>query len=236
MIRAIFLDCGAVLVAPVTGDWMLPLGFEDVLGEDFMDRHLDSFRQVRTGYVHLLPDANRVDTDEAECQMFIDYYQQVLNAMGTPITREQAEQLARLQAYGNDRYQLFDDVLPSLARWRGKYMLGIISDAPPSTRRIMDRAGVTDAMDRAVYSCELGVLKPHPDIYRYALDQLGVAPEEAVFVDDMPGNLYGAEALGIRGIQMCREMPPRFSPAPRWDGPVVHNLAELDALLGSDGK
>ena len=43
------------------------------------------------------------------------------------------------------------------------------------------------------------LLKPHPELYRRALARFGLVPHEALFVDDRPINVHGAEALGMRG-------------------------------------
>jgi len=51
-----------------------------------------------------------------------------------------------------------------------------------------------------VVSWELGVLKPDARIYRIALERLGVPAGEALFVDDRPENVAGAEAVGMRGL------------------------------------
>ena len=45
-----------------------------------------------------------------------------------------------------------------------------------------------------------GVLKPDPRIYQRVLARVGVAPEQAVFIDDFPRNIAGAEAAGLHGI------------------------------------
>lgn len=230
-IKAILLDCGGVLVKPTTGDWALGPGYEAVLGGSFVSTHLDAFRTARSGLTSMLPDANVVATDEEEYAMFIPLYEKLFEAIGMPLHREALEQLAWQQVYQDERYILFDDVLPMLEAWHRTYKLGIVSDAPPSTRRIMDSMGVSRLIDGATYSCNIGVLKPGVAIYQRTLDLLGVAAENAIFVDDIPGNLHGAQALGIRGIQMRRPMPALFPQATAWDGPIVHNFAELDALL-----
>ena len=41
------------------------------------------------------------------------------------------------------------------------------------------------------------LLKPDPAIYRLGLDRFGLAPHEALFVDDRPINVHGAEAVGM---------------------------------------
>jgi len=59
---------------------------------------------------------------------------------------------------------------------------------------------VDDLFEVVVDSSHAGVRKPDPAIFRLATDALGVAPERCVFLDDFPGNIAAAEALGIRGI------------------------------------
>lgn len=231
MIRALLLDVGGVMVAPPTGDWLLGPDYREVLGDDFARERLERFRQARGALLHMLPDANVVADDDAEYAMFIPYYEAALAAADIAITRAQAERMAYMQVYRDDRYTLFADVLPWLDAWRGRLRLGIVSDAPPSTRRILDTMGVMGRVDGATFSSQLGVLKPDPAIYRATLDQLGIGPGDAVFVDDIAGNLRGAQALGMRAVQMRRDMPEHFAAAPAWDGPIAHSFAELDAIL-----
>ena len=45
-----------------------------------------------------------------------------------------------------------------------------------------------------------GILKPDPRAYRLVLDQLGLAAEECVFVDDQDRNIRGAQAVGLRAV------------------------------------
>jgi HAD superfamily hydrolase (TIGR01509 family) len=52
---------------------------------------------------------------------------------------------------------------------------------------------------KCVLSYEVGQLKPHPEIYRAALEQAG-AVERVVFIDDMLVNIDAARTFGIRGI------------------------------------
>ncbi len=55
--------------------------------------------------------------------------------------------------------------------------------------------------DAVVLSCEHGVRKPDPAIYRIALDAIGLPPAECVFVDDIGGNLKPAKALGMTTVK-----------------------------------
>lgn len=58
---------------------------------------------------------------------------------------------------------------------------------------------VLSEFDAAVASFEVGVLKPHPLVYRAALEKAG-SPERAIFIDDIATNAAGAQVLGITGV------------------------------------
>lgn len=228
MVKAIILDCGGVMVSPTTGDWLLAPTFEQVLGEDFIEKHLDRFREIRTKHFHFLPDVNRIDSDEEEFFLFNKLYRAIFDEMELSLSDAQIVEIAHIQTYRDDRYVLFEDVLPYLSQWHGKYKLGIVSDAPPSTRRILAKEGIMDYIDAATFSCDVGVLKPDPLIYCATLDRLNIQPDEALFVDDMPSKLRGALDLGIRCVQMRRPMPSLFPAVSQWQGDSVSNFKELD--------
>lgn len=54
--------------------------------------------------------------------------------------------------------------------------------------------------DVLVWSYQLGMAKPAPGIYRYALDRLGTQPGETLFLDDKRENVDAAAAFGMRGM------------------------------------
>jgi putative hydrolase of the HAD superfamily len=54
--------------------------------------------------------------------------------------------------------------------------------------------------DVLVWSYQLGIAKPDPAIYRYALEKLGTQPAETLFIDDKAENVEAAVALGMKGI------------------------------------
>src|SRR5262249_51860859 len=58
---------------------------------------------------------------------------------------------------------------------------------------------LADFFTACYVSGELGLLKPHAEIYRHVLGDLGITPAEAVFIDNRASNVAGAEALGITG-------------------------------------
>ena len=62
---------------------------------------------------------------------------------------------------------------------------------------VYDRERFPELFDAVVISGEVGLRKPDPAIYRLAADRLELAPDRLVFVDDLPGNLKPARAMGM---------------------------------------
>ena len=83
---------------------------------------------------------------------------------------------------------------------RGKFKTGLISNAWSGLRDFIVREKFDDAFDKIIISAEVGAAKPEPKIFQIALEQLGVSPNEAVFVDDFLINIEGCEKVGIKGI------------------------------------
>ncbi|NMO91045.1 HAD-IA family hydrolase [Actinomycetospora sp. TBRC 11914] len=61
---------------------------------------------------------------------------------------------------------------------------------------------VLSRFDTIVDGSVTGVLKPDPGAYRIALEALGCAADEVVFVDDIPGNCAGARRAGLVTIEV----------------------------------
>jgi putative hydrolase of the HAD superfamily len=77
---------------------------------------------------------------------------------------------------------------------------------------------LSELFELVLDSCEVGLRKPDPAIFRMALEALGVTdPARAVFVDDHEANVRAARALGLQGVLV--------GPDP------TSALAELDALI-----
>lgn len=69
-------------------------------------------------------------------------------------------------------------------------------------------SGVAEALalfDLVVESSIEGIRKPDPRIYTNTCERLGVAPENAVFLDDLGINLKPARALGMQTIKVVSE-------------------------------
>jgi putative hydrolase of the HAD superfamily len=54
--------------------------------------------------------------------------------------------------------------------------------------------------DVTIFSCEVGCVKPDVGIYQRLLEELGVAGNQVLFIDDRSDNVRAATDLGIHGI------------------------------------
>jgi putative hydrolase of the HAD superfamily len=83
--------------------------------------------------------------------------------------------------------------------------LGLVSNAfdpPELLHGDLEQLGIAQRIDYAVFSSEVGTRKPHRAIFERALDALGVAPAEALFVGDrLVQDVQGAAAVGMRTVQ-----------------------------------
>ena len=59
-----------------------------------------------------------------------------------------------------------------------------------------------EQFDVVVESATFGERKPHPSIYDEVIARLKISPEEAVFLDDIGGNLKAAKKVGIQTIKV----------------------------------
>jgi len=76
---------------------------------------------------------------------------------------------------------------------------GLLSNLPQSLAHALRATpAFLQHFDQVTFSCELGVIKPHPQIYRRAIEDLQIAPAEGLFIDDRPLNIEGAQAVGLR--------------------------------------
>lgn len=88
-------------------------------------------------------------------------------------------------------------------RERG-YTLGLISNtywAADLHDRHLAEHDLLDLLPLRVYSCDSPYRKPHPAIFRAALDALGVEPQQAAYVGDrLDVDVAGAQAAGMASV------------------------------------
>ncbi|NHC46320.1 HAD-IA family hydrolase [Motilibacter aurantiacus] len=119
--------------------------------------------------------------------------------LGRPATGDELAELVRRDV---DSWlhvnQAVAGALPGL-RARG-VRLGLLSNAPAAIARRLEEQPWTQALHAMTFSCDIPAAKPDPAAYTAALDALGAAAEDVVFVDDRAENVEGARALGITAV------------------------------------
>jgi epoxide hydrolase-like predicted phosphatase len=109
-----------------------------------------------------------------------------------------------------------DEMLDAVAAFkRAGVRTGLVSNSWGHGR--YDRARFPELFDGWVISGEVGLRKPDPEIYRMGAEAIGLPPERCVFVDDLPGNLKPARAMGMATVHHVR---------------AEETIPELEALLG----
>lgn len=60
-----------------------------------------------------------------------------------------------------------------------------------------ERTPYVEALDGAYYSCDIGVAKPSAAFFEHIVTDLGLAPNQVLFLDDQPKNVVGAQSAGL---------------------------------------
>ena len=129
----------------------------------------------------------------------ITFWQKLLRDAGLPL--DHVEELNRWDG------RLWGGETPAMVRWQQALqqrglLTAILSNMGDSVLdHILSKHAWIQRFDVLVWSYQLGIAKPDPAIYRYALDKLGTRPEETLFIDDKRENIEAARALGIQSIE-----------------------------------
>lgn len=138
--------------------------------------------------------------------------------------------------YRRESLRLFDDV-QELSLLQPRFSLALVTNGASDTQR--ENLRVLDIEHRfgaVVISGEVGVAKPDARIFRLALDELGVLPENAWHVgDDLNTDVAGAKAAGLTAVWLNRGDDPWKEGRPRPDY-EIRSLRDLAALLSAAGN
>jgi putative hydrolase of the HAD superfamily len=132
-----------------------------------------------------------------------------------------------------DRSVLLDPDALQVLSWLGAHGIkrGVCSNAPfppQMMRRQVDTNGVGEMVDAVVFSSEVGRRKPAPEVYRAALDAIGVDARHTLFVGDRVREDYeGPRAIGMRAV-ICTAHAEEAPPA---GVPTIASLSEVTNLL-----
>lgn len=145
--------------------------------------------------------------------------------------------LAEIQARWFDcaESELYPDVKKVLLELRKmKLKTGLISTAyEEDIDAIFEKVGLHRELFHIVIGANtIKKEKPHPDVFKYALEKLKVKPEQAIFVGDhIDADYKGAQKVGIRPLLMRRTVTPEASNASLQ---TIGSLAEILQYINED--
>ena len=231
-IRAIFLDAGNTLVFPRLEVIIADLeahGHAATL-EDFYaaerlaKQKLDDrlWPQIRAGTV----------PEQIDYYYWSEYLREFMRRLGAP-ERERGELTRRLiESFQN--IQLWSRVMPGTApflEWllAEGYLLGVISNSVGTLEGQLIRLDLARYFQAILDSAIVGIQKPHPGIFKLALQRLGVEGGESVFVGDTYAtDVGGAQLAGLTGVLL-----DGVGAYPDAACPKVSSLPELAKVLES---
>jgi len=171
------------------------------------------------------------DSDERVRGFWSSYYAQALIDAGVDLPRE--ELLSAGEAVYDwyqdpTQWEPFPETLEALTRAHEiGFIQGVVSDWGTDLVPILHAHEVTRHLDFVVASATVGVAKPHPDVFRFALARAGLKPAETVYV----GDSYVSDVLGARTAGISAILIDRAGKAPEVDCPVVSSLLDVFDLV-----
>lgn len=188
-IKGIFFDAAGVLYSRSghTADFALNLLREEGYRVDIPDQsqsRLDTLRlQANQGLAN-----------------YRTYWDQYLLLRGVEHPEDRQRMTDRIIDFSN-AVQPVPDGPETLAELKKRgFVLGIVTDTMYPLewkKRRLEKAGVADFIDIIACSTALGVHKPDPAIYQYAIQQLHLSPQETAFVGHLAVELDGARSAGM---------------------------------------
>jgi putative hydrolase of the HAD superfamily len=127
----------------------------------------------------------------------IGHYRRMLAKAGVSLDDDSLAQIARADI---DCWKYIDPATLQLMRdiKASGLRLGILSNIPRDFPR--DSVPAFAEADIAVYSCDLGIIKPEAGIYEKLREKAGCLYEDIVFFDDKEDNVARAKELGIQAF------------------------------------
>lgn len=137
----------------------------------------------------------RLERGELTLEQFLPIFEAECRAAGQTISASRLMQMVRAATVPRP------EMLGAIRRIRAA---GLRTAAVTNNWKSEEEGLGVDAelFDLVVESARLGIRKPDPRIFTYTCEQLGIAPAQAVFLDDIGRNLKAARALGMTTIKV----------------------------------
>jgi putative hydrolase of the HAD superfamily len=221
-LRAVLFDVDFTIAKP--GPDLGPEGYQRLGGRFGLALDPARYDDARARAVETLERHPELDHDE---EVWVLFTEQIIRGMGGNSNRayECAVEMTRAWEHAHN-FDIFEDVLPTLAELRRHELrIGLVSNTSRDLDAFVSHHGLD--VDAVVSSGRHGKTKPHPTIFRAALELLEVEAAEAVMVgDSVDDDVDGARAVGMLALLIDRD--DRYPDA----GEKLTDLRALPAALG----
>lgn len=230
--RAVFLDIGDTVMRPnPSWEHIYAIAFE----EHGVEVELPELRDaLRAAYHHggWGFEGGFEASEETSYRRTVEIDQAAIAELGVgPMPEAFFRRLSELFLFVSN-WHVFPDTLPAIEALRARgLVIGAVSNWVWQLPELLHALELVRHFDFIAASARIGFEKPHPEIFRYALEQAGVAPGEAIHVGDhIDADVQGAQGVGIAPVLIDRH--ERFRPEDVPDGvPVISSLTELIPIV-----
>lgn len=165
------------------------------LGRDF------SPVQMRTAYKHAWEHFDDLWAKQIAFNAE-DGLREMLRALNAELPKENFERVVRYFEEAHQAPQPLEGALEAVTQLAQKYPLALISDTAWTPGRVLRQIfahyKILDCFRVLIFSGEVGMTKPHPQMFQPALDSLGIQPYECLHVGDLQHtDIAGAKAVGM---------------------------------------
>ncbi len=154
------------------------------------------------------------------------FFAGILKKLNLEPDKKRVNALTKIWLSRLDGIRPFPETFDVLGKLKKKYKLGVISNTDRSgSNYSVSNYELSEYMDAMIFSCDVGLLKPNPEIFELAARRMGVSCNDSVMVgDNLDVDIRGAERAGMRGIWLDRAGAGDAEKS-------IKNLSELENLL-----
>ena len=220
-LKAIFFDVGNTLLFPAWNKMLAALHQQRIVPDP---KRLQSIEcQTKNEF-----DATLRSGSPADHGFWYIFYSHLLDSLSMKDDRLH-DQLVSATRISANWCEIRPGTRETLLRLRKQYRMGVISNADGKIAGVLERCGIADCFQTIVDSAIVGYEKPHPAIFEAALQGMGSAAPESLYVGDIYSVDYvGATAAGMGAVLMDICGAYRDSKLPR-----VETLEELELKLNT---
>lgn len=146
--------------------------------------------------------------------------------------------LDQMYAVTQDYWKIEDDAIQTLAILKEKgFRLGILSNAgyDRDVQTLVDRTGLRPFFEQIITSAAVGIRKPHPRIFKVAMDSFHTSPSQTLMIGDTLGaDVLGAFNAGLSSVWITRRantVDNRAHENTIQADAIINKLSELPAIL-----